>query len=98
MLFQLGKNIPSADAAALIKFGVEKIPGVNSVHFAGDDIEVVFAVEGAAIGLILDALTEAGFPSAVAVGVASLAPTAASEGSDQNTTPAPDTEEQAAIA
>jgi hypothetical protein len=92
--FQLGKSIPSADAAALVKFGVEKIPGVSKVHFAGDDIEVAFAVEGAAVGLILDALTEAGFPSAGAVGVDSVDAASESEASEQSATPGPDAEEE----
>lgn len=75
--FDLSKSIPSADAAAAIKFGVEKIEGVGKVHFVGDDIEVEFGPEGAAIGLILEALAEVGFPSAVAVGVAPFGDTSA---------------------
>ena len=73
VIFNLGKTIPSAEAAAAIKFGVEKVSGVCKVHFVGDDIEVVFDAEGAAIGLIVDVLAEAGFPSATAAGVKSLA-------------------------
>ncbi|HSI12184.1 MAG TPA: hypothetical protein VK961_09075 [Chthoniobacter sp.] len=74
-MFDLSKSIPSADAAAAIKFGVEKVPGVSKVHFVGDAIEVEFGVEGAAVALILDVLTEVGFPSAVAVGAGPLGDT-----------------------
>ena len=72
IMFDLSKSIPSADAAASIKFGVEKVPGVSKVHFVGEGIEVELGVEGAAVGLILDVLAEVGFPSAVAIGVGAL--------------------------
>lgn len=81
VMFDLSKTIPSADDAAAIKFGVEKVAGVRMVHFVGDDIEVEFDVEGAAVGLILETLAEVGFPSAVAVGISPFADASLTEAS-----------------
>ena len=96
VIFNLGKTIPSAEAAAAIKFGVEKVSGVCKVHFVGDDIQVVFDADGAAIGLIVDALAEAGFPSATAAGIKSLAQESTMGEIVSYSTPAADADEEGA--
>jgi hypothetical protein len=64
-IFDFDGGIPSAQAAAAIKFGLETVAGVSVTHFVGESVEVVCDAEGASLDSLLEALSEAGFPNGV---------------------------------
>jgi hypothetical protein len=61
-VFEIEKGIPSAKAAAAIKFGLEELEGVSEVHFIGEDVQVVCDAGGVSLDVLLEAFEIAGFP------------------------------------
>jgi hypothetical protein len=60
-------GIPSAEAAARLKFGLEALPEVDHVYFVADGIEVMMVDTGeAAMESVWKGLAEAGFAEGIA--------------------------------
>lgn len=61
LFFDFPGGIPSSQAAASIKFGLEALLGVDRVGFVGDSIEVTIDSEGTRLECLWEALATAGF-------------------------------------
>jgi copper chaperone CopZ len=65
--FDVEGGVPSASAAAKIKFGLEAVPGVFGVHFQGEAVEVAIDSAVTDAERLRTALIHLGFNGVVAV-------------------------------
>ncbi len=62
LTFRFREGIPSATAAAALKFGFEAVPGVVAVHFVGlDDVDVVHDADRTSLEHLWKCIVDAGF-------------------------------------
>jgi hypothetical protein len=62
VMFIFHGGIPTSEAAAKLKFGLEALPGVESVHFVEcDGIEVAVDSDRAGMELLWEGIVQAGF-------------------------------------
>lgn len=60
LVFEVDGGIPSADAAATIKFGIEELPGAAKVRFIESGVEVIRGQEGSSVETMLEIFAKAG--------------------------------------